>query len=115
MKVTATLCIASLLASLSLTVAQSKYSGIYSGRVGNEKFLAAVTSGARVLGLDNTSEGLKDVTNPRKSTVSSKGVLKAVIPNGTSIAAKLDSSYNLKGTVKSGGQSVRISGKRILK
>jgi hypothetical protein len=101
-------------ASFSAVVAQQKYSGIYAGKAGGINFLAAVTAGGRLLGLDNTSRGLKDALNPSKSTVNSSGTVKGVTPNGTSLAATINSSFEIRGTLKVGTESVRVSGKRTL-
>jgi hypothetical protein len=117
---TKTLCLASaiLLAGLGATIAQSKYSGIYSGKVGGRtKFMAAVTAGGRVVAADASVENFRGITDPAKSTVSALGKLKAVTPNGDSINASINSSYGLSGTVKmhDNGQTVRFSGARIYK
>ncbi len=117
---TKTLCLASaiLLAGLGATIAQSKYSGIYSGKVGGRtKCLAAGTAGGRVVAADASVENFRGITDPAKSTVSALGKLKAVTPNGDSINASINSSYGLSGTVKmhDNGQTVRFSGARIYK
>jgi hypothetical protein len=104
-----------LLSSLTFALAQSKYSGIYSGDAAGVKFLSAITAGGRLLAMDNNTEGLRDATDPNRSTVSSNGTVKAVVPNGTSLTGNIDSSFRMSGTIKSGGQSARFSGKRILK
>jgi hypothetical protein len=104
-----------LVSSLTFTIAQSKYSGIYSGNAAGIKFIAAVTAGGRVLALDNGTEGLRDAVDPTKSTVNSKGAIKAVVPNGTSLTGTINSSFRMSGTIKNGSQSARFSGNRILK
>ena len=106
-----------LTAMAGASLAQSKYSGIYAGKVGGSvNFLAAVTAGGRLLALDNTSEeGLRDATNPAKSTVSSTGRVKGSTPNGTSVVATISSKYVITGTVKDGSRTVRLSGKRTFK
>ena len=107
---------AALLAGIGATIAQSKYSGIYSGKVSyGGTFVAAVTKGGRVLASDSTAESLRDVTNPAISTVNASGKLKARTHNGASITGSISSTYRITGTVKSGGSTARFSGKRTYK
>lgn len=102
-----------LVASLSASIAQSKFSGIYSGKSSTgPKFLAAITKGGRVLGIDSTSEGLGDALNPAKSTINASGKLKGVTPSGTSITATVNSSFKINGTIKTSEGTARLSGKR---
>lgn len=101
--------------SITAVIAQSKYSGIYSGGSGQTKFLLAATNGGRILGLDNTSEGLSDALDPAKSTISADGKIKAVTPAGTIVSASVSSDYKISATVKSSEGTVRVSGKRIFK
>lgn len=95
-------------------LAQNRHSGIYQGTVNGQTMLAAVTGGGRVLGLDNTAEGLGDTTDPHRSTVSRSGRLRAVTPNGTVITGKVSSTGKLSGTVKIGGNTARLTGRKIL-
>jgi hypothetical protein len=113
-KITRYIATFTLLASFTTVVGQKKYSGIYSGKAGSTNFLAAITAGGRILGLDASAEGIRDALNPSKSTVNSSGKVKGVVPNGTTLTATINSSFELKGTLKDGTQSVRLSGKRTL-
>jgi hypothetical protein len=102
-----------LTAMATATIAQSKYSGIYSGKVaGKVNFLAAITAGGRLLALDNTTEGLRDATDPAKSTVSATGRVKGSIPNGSSVVATVSPKFAITGTIKDGKETIRFSGKR---
>lgn len=105
-----------LIATLTATIAQSKFSGIYSGTVSTkEKFLIAITKGGRALGLSSESEGFNDALNPSKSTINSSGKLQAVMGDGrTTINGTVSSDFSMKGTGKSGSETFRISGKRTL-
>ncbi len=105
-----------LIASLTATIAQSKFSGIYSGNVSSkEKFLIAITKGGRALGLSSDSEGFSDALDPSKSTINSAGKLQAVMGDGrTTINATVSSDFTMKGTVKSRSETLRIAGKRTL-
>jgi hypothetical protein len=104
-----------LLAMLTAAPATHKYSGIYQGDVGGILFWASITSGGRILALDETSQGMPDVTNPYKSKVDGSGRFKAVVYNGTKIAGKIDSKNRIIGTMKQGKQTYRLAGIRTLK
>jgi len=101
-------------ALIATSVAQLKFSGIYAGiATPKEKVLLAVTKGGRVLGLGNTSTGLKDALDPARSTINAKGTLKAVTGDGdTTINATVSSDFKLKGTGKSGSDTFRITASR---
>lgn len=105
-----------LVATLSGAVAQSKFSGIYSGTVdASDKFLIAITKGGHALGLSNTSKGFRDSLDPSKSTINAAGKLQAVMGDGhTTINATVSSDFTIKGTGKDGSETFRISGKRTL-
>lgn len=107
-----------LTATLSVTIAQSKFSGIYPGTASpqTEKVLLAITKGGHVLGLSNSSTGLKEALDPAKSTVNAAGKLKSVTGDGdTSITGTISSDFKFKGTGKdSDGETFRITAKRTL-
>lgn len=117
MKRKTTLClIFGLVVTLTAALAQSKYSGIYGGKIsGGGKFLVAITAGGRALGLDSSAEGLKDTLDPAKSTISAAGKLKGVTPAKATVTASVSSAFKMTGTVKSGGTTVRITGSRTFK
>lgn len=100
-------------ALIAASVAQSKFSGIYSGSVSSGgSFVAAATKGGRVLGLDNRSNGLREALDPAKSTINAAGKLKAASNSGTVVTATVYPDFTIKGTIKSGGKTVRITGRR---
>lgn len=102
-----------LIASLSATIAQSKFSGIYEGGVSSgTRLLVAITKGGRVVGMDSSIEGIKGVLSPAKSTINADGKLKGVAPNGTSVTATVSSDFKIRGTAKNEGQSFRFTGSR---
>ncbi len=101
--------------SMSASVAQSKYSGIYKGKAAGVTFLAAITNGGRVLGLNNRCEGLKDALDPARSTITAGGKLKGFTPGGSSLNASVSSQFVMKGTIKIDGKTYAISGNRIYK
>ncbi len=109
------------LASFSVSVGQSKYSGIYSGTVaGNDyyypaNFLAAATAGGRIIGLTEFSEGIYETLDPARSSVSAKGKVTAVTPSGTSMLASINSKFQISGTLKADGMTFRFNGKRSYK
>ena len=100
-----------MMASLSATIAQSDFSGIYIGSFTGGKFTVALTGGGRALGAATTAEEWGDVLNPAKSTINEDGDLKGATPNGASINATV-SGKNVTGTIKEGGKTVRFTGKR---
>lgn len=105
-----------LLAALSATAGVSKYAGIYSGKAQNGvKFVAAASPGGRMIGMDDEAEGLRDSLNPARSTINSRGKIKASSPSGSSVVAAVNLRYRLSGTIKVQGRTLRISGKRIYK
>jgi hypothetical protein len=72
----------------------------------------AITSGGRIFDGDEDQYNI----NPYKSTVASNGKFTAIsYERSISAVGSIDSKFNLKGTAKSGGETVRFSGKRILK
>ena len=102
-----------LLATITATIAQSKFSGIYEGNVSSgARLLVAITKGGRVLGMDSSIEGIKGVLSPAKSTINADGKLKGVAPNGTSVTATVSSDFKIRGTAKNEGESFRFSGSR---
>ena len=108
------------LASFCASFGQSKYSGIYSGRVAfsdydRPMFLAAATAGGRIIGLTEYSEGIYETLNPAMSTVSKSGKVTGVSPYGTSVSANINSSFQINGTVKADGMTFRLSGRRTYK
>lgn len=108
--------VASLAATLSMTIGQSKFSGIYPGSIdGGEKCLLTITKGGHVFGINDSSKGLKHAIDPNKSTINSDGKLKAAIPDGTSISGTVTSDFKFKGTGKSSdGGTFRITASRTL-
>jgi hypothetical protein len=105
-----------LIATLSATIAQSKFSGIYSAIASpREKVLLAITKGGHILGLSNKSSGLREALDPARSTINADGKIKAVVGDGTTINATVSSDFKLKGTGKSSdGDTFRITGSRTL-
>lgn len=99
---------------VSAALAQSKYSGIYSGsEVSGTRFLAAITKGGRVLGLDETTRGIRNALDPARSTVSASGHVTGVTRNSdASLDATITADFKIKGTFKSDDGTVRLSGKR---
>jgi hypothetical protein len=103
-------------ALITASIAQSKFSGIYSGSVSSgESFVAAATKGGRVLGLDSKNNGLKEALDPAKSTINAAGKLKAASISGTQVTATVYPDFKIKGTIKVGGKTMRISGRRTFK
>ena len=94
----------------SAVIGQSLYSGIYTGTV-PVKFSVALTKGGRGLGGGN-KDTWKDELDPAKSTITASGKFKGVTPNGSVITATVSGS-DFKGTVKDGGGTRRIVGKRV--
>lgn len=95
------------------TIAQSKFSGIYAGNISNgAKFLASITKGGRVLAMDSSTKGIREALDPARSTINASGTLKGASTSGTSVNGTVSPSYTFKGTVKVGGMTARISGKR---
>jgi hypothetical protein len=100
-------------ALVTASIAQSKFSGIYSGSVSSGgSFVAAATKGGRVLGLDSRSNGLREALDPAKSTINAAGKLKAASNSGTSVTATVYPDFTIKGTIKVDGKTVRITGRR---
>lgn len=113
-KITLRISAAAMVLCATAAFSQSKFSGIYSGKASNVKFLIALTKGGRALGAnDTTEEGLKDVLDPKKSKVSKNGSLKAKTPGGASVVAKINTKGRLTGTIKQPEGTFRVSGKRI--
>jgi hypothetical protein len=105
-----------LVISSTMLIGQSKYSGIYSGKMSSGgRFVAAMTTGGRVLGLTDYTEGLSEALNPAKSIIDSSGKLKGVTPAGAVITASVASDFKITGTLKEGGYTVRLTGSRIYK
>lgn len=96
-------------------LAQSKYSGIYQGRVDNNAFIVAVTAGGRAFGMDNLSKGLSQALDPAKSTVSAAGKLNARTKSGTVVTGTITNDGKVKGIVKVGKDTLKLSGKRTFK
>lgn len=104
-----------LAATLSATIAQSKYSGIYGLITSDkEKVVFAMTKGGNLFGMGNGTHGLKEAIDPTRSSIDSEGKFKAVVPDGTTLTGTVDSEFQLKGTIKSDEGTSRISGKRTL-
>jgi hypothetical protein len=104
-----------LISTLSATIAQSKFSGIYPGIAGaKEKVLLSITKGGHVFGIGNSGKGLKEAIDPNKSTISADGKLKAVVPDGTSISGTVSANFEFKGTVKDSEGTSRITATRTL-
>ena len=102
-----------LIATLTATIAQSKFSGIYEGNVSSgARFMVALTKGGRAVGLDSSIEGIKGVLSPAKSTINADGKFKGVAPNGTTVVATVSSDFKIKGTAKNEGETFRLSGSR---
>lgn len=100
-------------ALISASIAQSKFSGIYSGSISTGvKFLAAITKGGRVLAMDSGTKGIREAIDPARSTISSAGKLKGTSTSGTIVAGTVYPDFSFKGTVKTGGNTARISGRR---
>ncbi len=106
---------ATLFVTLAVGTGAPRHSGVYSGNIGNIAFIAAVTAGSRVVGLDNTARGLGDTTNPARSTVNARGVVRASTPRGSSITARISPNFRIIGTAKVGGRTTRLSGRRIFR
>lgn len=101
-------------ALISAALAQSKYSGIYSGsEATGTKFIAAISKGGRVLGLDESTKGIRNAVNPSLSTVDSSGHVKGATQNGASLSATITADFTIKGTFKSDDGTVRLNGKRV--
>lgn len=110
---------ACLAATLSATVAQSKFSGIYaaSSSQASDKILIAITKGGHVLGLSNSTRGLKQALDPAKSTINADGKFKGITADGnTIITGTVSSDFKFRGTGKNadGGETFRITGSRTL-
>jgi len=101
-----------LVVSISAVIAQSQFSGIYIGSFTNLKFTVALTKGGRAIGASTAAEDWGDVLNPAKSTINAGGLLKGSTPNGASVNATV-SGTKITGTVKEGGQTARLTGKRV--
>lgn len=104
------------ISTVCMLIGQSKYSGIYSSSayVLNETITThfSITAGGRVFDGDEDASN----TNPYKSIVSSNGKVNAVSYDRLITAVgSISSNYSFKGTIKSGGLTVRVSGKRVLK
>lgn len=100
-------------ALVTASIAQSKFSGIYSGSVSSGgNFIAAATKGGRVLGLDTKTQGIREALDPAKSTINAAGKLKAASTSGTQVTATVYPDFTIKGTIKVGGKTMRISGRR---
>lgn len=104
-----------LFATLSTTIAQSKFSGIYTGSTGDkEKVVLAITKGGNIFGMGNSTRGLKEAIDPTRSSINADGKFKAVVADGTTLTGTVDSAFQLKGTIKSEEGTSRISGLRTL-
>lgn len=101
-------------ALIATSIAQLKFSGIYAGvATPNEKVVLAITKGGRILGLGNSSKGLRDALDPARSTINAAGKLKAVTGDGeTIINGTVSPDFKLRGTGKSGGDTFRITAAR---
>lgn len=102
--------------SICVLLGQSKYSGIYSSSayILDETITThfSITAGGRVFDGDEDASN----TNPYKSIVSSNGKVNAVSYDRLITAVgSISSKFSFKGTIKSGGLTVRVSGKRVLK
>ena len=74
--------------------------------------LIAITSGGRMYNGDEDEDNM----DPYKSIVSSNGKFTATdYGRSLSVVGSIDSKFNLKGTIKYEGVTLRISGKRVLK
>lgn len=103
----------SLAVMISASIAQSRFSGIYSGNISTgAKFLAALTKGGRVLAMDTGTKGIREALDPGKSTINSDGKLKGASTSGTIVNGTVFSDYSFKGTVKVGGNTARMTGRR---
>ncbi len=96
--------------SICAVIGQSQYSGIYTGTVPS-KFTVALTKGGRGLGGGN-KDTWRDELDPVKSTINASGNFKGVTPNGDVVTATVSGS-DLKGTIKSDGETSRLVGKRV--
>lgn len=105
-----------LISTVCMLIGQSKYSGIYkvTARYMGESAsdLMAVTLGGRMFsGYED-----EDDLDPYKSVVTSKGKFSAIAyDRSISTVGSIDSKFNLNGTIKYEGVTVRFSGKRVLK
>lgn len=107
--------VVSLIATLSATIAQSKFSGIYPGIAGaKEKVLLSITKGGHVFGIGNKGKGLREAIDPNKSTINADGKLKAAVPDGTSISGTVSADFEFRGTVKDSDGTSRITATRTL-
>lgn len=103
------------IATLSVTIAQSKFSGIYPGVAGTkEKVILSITKGGHVFGIGNSGKGLKEALDPNKSTINADGKLNAAAPDGTSISGTVSANFEFKGTVKDSDGTSRITATRTL-
>jgi hypothetical protein len=105
-----------LISTVCMLIGQSKYSGIYkvTARYMGESAsgLSAITAGGRMYDGDEDEYN----TDPYKSVVTSKGKFSAITyDRSISLVGSIDSKFNVNGTIKSGGVTLRFSGKRVLK
>lgn len=112
----ALLAIITLISTVCVLIAQTKYSGIYNltARYMGESIssLIAITSGGRMF--DGDVDG--DNIDPYNSIVNSNGKFTATDYGGSiSFVGSIDSKFNLNGTIKYGGVTARAYGKRVLK
>jgi hypothetical protein len=112
----ALLAIITLISTVCVLVGQTKYSGIYNltARYMGESVsgLIAITSGGRMFDGDEDEDSM----DPYKSIVSSNGKFTATdYGRSISFVGSIDSKFNLNGTIKYGGVTARVSGKRVLK
>ncbi len=109
-KAVTNIAVLALLASVSGTIAASKYSGIYIGSSSDHLNLwGAISGGGHFLAVSSGGGGLNSAVNPAKSVVNSSGKLIGASNDGTTIAGTIDTNFVLKGTYKDGAQTGRFT------
>lgn len=103
-----------LLATLATGFAtRSLYSGIYNVNTGVPTLVAITKAGYMLSLSDNTT--FREELTPAKSRVGDTGKVLGSTASGVTMTAQIASDFTVTGTVKSGGFTQRITGKRILK
>lgn len=88
------------------------YSGVYNLNTGVPT-LASVTKGGHILTLSNGTTFREEAT-PAKSTVNATGKIVASTASGVTVVGQIALNFTVTGTVKSGGSTVRLTGRRFL-
>lgn len=88
------------------------YSGVYNLNTGHP-VLASITKGGHILTFAEGSTFSEEAT-PAKSTVNATGKMVASTVSGVTVVGQIASDFTVTGTVKSGGTTRRMTGKRFL-